>query len=164
MIYKEFSFGGKQSPLGSFGAIIGIILFLFLLSFILSGLFTILKWATPVLLILAAFFDYTVFIDFGKFILKLLKDNLLFGILAIVLTVVGFPVVSGYLFFKAYARKNLKAFQKEQEPKFSKYEEVVETESEDNFNPDAFKFKQIEKQPKSNESSKARGEYDDLFK
>ncbi|HMS68029.1 MAG: hypothetical protein KA767_08210 [Saprospiraceae bacterium] len=159
MIYKEFSFGGKNNPLGSFGAIIGIIAVMLLLFFIVKGLFMILSFVAPVLLILALFFDYTVVTDYFKFIGKLFKEKPLFGVLASILTVVGYPVVSGFLFFKAFARKSLKSAVKKaeeaQRPKYSEYEEVKEEE-------DFLTLPRVEKE--SVQAKKNDNDYEDLFK
>ena len=159
MIYKEFSFGGKNNPLGSFGAIIGIIAVMLLLFFIVKGLFMILSFVAPVLLILALFFDYTVVTDYFKFIGKLFKEKPLFGVLASILTVVGYPVVSGFLFFKAFARKSLKSAVKKaeeaQRPKYSEYEEVKEEE-------DFLTLPRVEKE--SVKAKKNDNDYEDLFK
>ncbi|MBK8388393.1 MAG: hypothetical protein IPL23_03505 [Saprospiraceae bacterium] len=159
MIYKEFSFGGKNNPLGSFGAIIGIIAVMLLLFFIVKGLFMILSFVAPVLLILALFFDYTVVTDYFKFIGKLFKEKPLFGVLASILTVVGYPVVSGFLFFKAFARKSLKSAVKKaeeaQRPKYSEYEEVKEEE-------EFLTLPRVEKE--SVKAKKNDNDYEDLFK
>lgn len=160
MIYKEFNFGGKSNPLGSFGAIVVLTIFLVALFFIAKGIFTILSWAAPVLLILTAIFDYTVITDYGKFIWNLLKTQPLWGIIAIILTIVGFPIVSGFLFFKAYARKSLKNYQKSQEPKYADYEEVTSTEVKEDT--DFLELKRPEAKPLENK--KQGSEYDELFK
>lgn len=157
MIYKEFNFGGKNNPLGSFGAVIAMIAVLLMLFFLAKGIFTILSWAAPVLLILALIFDYTVVTDYAKFIGKLFKENALYGILASVLTVVGYPVVSGFLFFKAFARRSLKKVIKKaeeaQKPKYSDYTEIKEDE-------DFLELPRIQKL----EEVKKENDYDNLFK
>ncbi|HOY11497.1 MAG TPA: hypothetical protein PLY70_00090 [Saprospiraceae bacterium] len=159
MIYKEFSFGGKNNPLGSFGAIIAMIAVLLLLFFIAKGVFTILSFIAPVLLILALFFDYTVVTDYLKFIGQLFKEKPLFGVLASILTVVGYPVVFGFLFFRAFARKSLKSAIKKaeeaQRPKYSEYEEVKDEE-------EFLTLPNVEKE--SVKSKKNDNDYEDLFK
>jgi predicted membrane protein len=158
MIYKEFNLGGKQNPLGSFGVVIMLIVFLVAMFFIAKGIFTVLSWVAPLLLILTAVFDYTVIIDYGKFLLKLLKENLLFGIIGIILTIIGFPIVSGFLFFKAYARKKLKDYTKQQQPKYVDYEEIKK-EDEVEF----LDLKKIESRRPVVEPKKKDNDYDDLF-
>jgi hypothetical protein len=158
MIYKEFNLGGKQNPLGSFGVVIMLIVFLVAMFFIAKGIFTVLSWVAPLLLILTAVFDYTVIIDYGKFLLKLLKENPLFGIIGIILTIIGFPIVSGFLFFKAYARKKLKDYTKQQQPKYVDYEEIKK-EDEVEF----LDLKKIESRRPVAEPKKKDNDYDDLF-
>jgi predicted membrane protein len=126
--------------------------------FIAKGIFTVLSWVAPLLLILTAVFDYTVIIDYGKFLLKLLKENLLFGIIGIILTIIGFPIVSGFLFFKAYARKKLKDYTKQQQPKYVDYEEIKK-EDEVEF----LDLKKIESRRPVVEPKKKDNDYDDLF-
>ena len=121
-----------------------------------KGIFTVLAWASPVLLIGAAIMDYTVITDFGKFLMKLIKDNPIMGIVTLVLSVVGYPILFGYLFFKALMRRQVNKIMKEanKEPEYDNYEEVNEEQDED-----FLELPQIEKQ-----SKKATSEYDDLFK
>jgi predicted membrane protein len=159
MIYKEFNFGGKSNPLGSFGAIVVLTILLVALFFIAKGIFTILTWASPVLLILTAIFDYTVITDYGKFIWNLLRTQPLWGIVAVILTIIGFPIVTGFLFFKAYARKSLKNYQKSQEPKYANYEEVVTEASKEDA--DFLELKRPVAKPV--DPKKQGSEYDDLF-
>ena len=107
----------------------------------------------------ALFFDYTVVTDYFKFIGKLFKEKPLFGVLASILTVVGYPVVSGFLFFKAFARKSLKSAVKKaeeaQRPKYSEYEEVKEEE-------EFLTLPRVEKE--SVKAKKNDNDYEDLFK
>jgi uncharacterized BrkB/YihY/UPF0761 family membrane protein len=156
MIYKEFNFGGKSNPLGSFGAIIILTIFLIALYFIAKGIFTVLTWAAPVLLILAIVFDYTVITDYGKFIINLFKQKPLYGIIASILSIVGFPIVSGFLFFRAYARKSMKSYQKSKEPKFDEYEEITKKSTEEEF----LELRRLESK---NPAKKNESEYDNLF-
>jgi Na+-transporting methylmalonyl-CoA/oxaloacetate decarboxylase gamma subunit len=160
MIYKEFNFGGKSNPLGSFGVIVVLTVLLVALFFIAKGIFTILSWAAPVLLILTAIFDYAVIKEYGRFIWNLLRTQPLWGIVAVILTIIGFPIVTGFLFFIAYARKSLKNYQKSQEPKYANYEEVVTEESKDDT--DFLELKRPVAKP--GEHKKQGSDYDDLFK
>ena len=81
------------------------------------------------------------------------------GILAVLLVVFGYPIVSGYLFFKALGKRTIKkAYERVEKDKniFTDYEEVVE---DDNFLelPPLNKRLEAPIQSKSNE-------YDDIFK
>jgi hypothetical protein len=157
-IYKEFRVGGQGGgPFSGITALLGLAIFFVALYFIAKGLFTFLAWASPVLLIGAAILDYTVLIDFGKFLIKLVKDNPVMGIITLVLSVMGYPILFGYLFFKALMRRQLNKIVKEakKEPTYSEYEDVTEVEDED-----FLELPQMEK-PKA---TKSGSEYDELFK
>ena len=153
---REFQIGGSNNPLGGIGAIIILVLFFVALYFIAKGVFTILSWIAPVLLILTLIIDYKVVLDYGKWIGKLFKNNILTGILAVLLTVIGFPIAAGFLFFRAMVRRKLKSMghdlEEESRPEFTEYEEVVEEE-------DFLELPPIEKPPQEADS-----DYDDLFK
>jgi predicted membrane protein len=153
---REFQIGGPNNPLGGIGALVVLILFFVALFFIAKGIFTILSWVAPVLLILTLIIDYKVVLDYGKWIGKLLKNNILVGILAILLTIIGFPVAAGFLFFRAMVRRKLKSMghdlDTESKQEYTEYEEVVEEE-------DFLELPPIEKPP-----HEADSDYDDLFK
>ena len=102
--------------------------------------------------------DYTVVTGFFKYLWKLLRENPVIGILSCVLTFFGFPFVSAYLFFKAWARKSIhkkvSEFQKRNE-EFSEYEEV----KEDDF----LVLPKLDKQSNSG-NTPSHSSYDELFK
>jgi len=159
-VYKEFNIGGqKGGPFGSFGPIIALVLFFVLLYFVAKGVFTILSWVAPILLLATLVIDYKVVVDYFKFIGKLLKDNVLLGLAAIVLTIVGFPVVSGFLFFKAMARRainsKMEEVQKKREGEFVEYEEIEDSE-------DFLKLPEAEP-VRNTRTAKDNNEYEDLF-
>lgn len=165
-VYKEFILGGPQgggkSPFGGLVGLVFLALFIVLGYFLIKGLFTILSFIAPVLLIITAIIDFTVITDFGKFLLKLLKDNPLFGVLAIVLTVVAFPFAAGFLFFRAMMRRAIKRATgggptEQSKEKYSDYLEIVEDEDLSDYEEiESLELPQVEK-PKDND-------YDNLFK
>ena len=144
--YKEFRFGGRNSnPFGAFGSIIILILFFIALYFIAKGIFTVLSYLAPILLIITLIIDYTVVLDFGKFILRLFKNNILIGILAVLLTIVGFPIVAGFLFFRSLIRRNLKStgsFKETPKEIYTDYEEIEDEEEDFLSLPEIKKEKQ----------------------
>ena len=88
------------------GAIfLGVILYVLYL--VLSSVFTVLSWIAPILLILTAIIDYKVILNYGKMILNKFNTNWPVGLLLVLLTVIGFPVVSGLLFFRALLGKQV---------------------------------------------------------
>jgi len=160
-VYKEFNIGGGKggSPFGMFGPILALTLFFVMLFFLAKGVFWILSWVAPVLLLATAIIDYKTITDYIQFLFKLLKDNPLLGLVGIVLTIVGFPVVSGFLFFKALARRAIKkrmgpAKEKEE---YADYEEV-EDEVED-----FLELPEVEKIQSQKGRQGDTNEYEDLF-
>lgn len=85
------------------------------LFFLAKGLFYILSWIAPVLLIATAILRYQVFIDYGKSLYKLLRNQPIFGVIAIILSVVGLPFVSLALFGKALLDRKLIKFKRDRE-------------------------------------------------
>lgn len=118
-IFKEFQLGGApqgsgRSPFGGIAGLLSLAVFMMVAFFLFKGLFWILNLVAPVLLIATLIMDYTVVTDFVKFLIKLLKDNPLFGIVAIVVSLVAYPFTAGFLFFRAMMRR---AITKAQQPK-----------------------------------------------
>ena len=122
------------NPFNAIGAILVAIL-------VLWGLFTVAKlafwalyYASPLLLIAAAVIDYTVITDFVKWVFKMLKENPLMGIAAIMLTVFGFPIIAGFLFGKAYLRKKVRKiaskYDVETKGEIVDYEEVKDVDED----------------------------------
>lgn len=114
--------------------LIGVILFFVLLFFIAQGIFKILAWAAPVLIIGALLINYRTVVGYLRFLWNTLRRNPLLGILGIILTVIGFPVVSGYLFGKAILDRRVASFQREiqrrRDGELIDYEDVTEKSRE----------------------------------
>ena len=163
-IYKEFNIGGNnRSPFGSFGPLLGLILFMIIGYFLVTGLFKLLTLLTPFLLIGAALLDYTVLTDFLKFMLKLLKENPLMALVAVLLIILGgYPAVAGYLFFKAWARRtiNKKLGEiKNERDRFDEYEEVKTDTKSGKEDEDFLILPNVEKAKPQEKKS----DYEDLF-
>jgi len=163
-VYKEFNVGGGRggNPLGGFAPLIALVLFFVALFFLAKGVFWLLSWVAPILLLATAVIDYNVIVDYIKFLFKLLKENPIVGIIGIVLSVVGFPIVSGFLFLKAIARRGINAkmedIKKQKEEEFVPYEEVTDEE-------DFLELPEIQKAPSAKGGHKGNdtSEYEDLF-
>lgn len=115
-VFKEFQIGGGpqgggRSPFGGITGLISLVLFMMVAYFLFKGIFLILSYAAPVLLMATLIMDYTVVTDFIKFLAKLVKDNPLFGIVAIIVSLVAFPFTAGFLFFKMMMRRAIKKAQ-----------------------------------------------------
>ncbi len=127
----------------------------FILFFIARGIFTILAWLAPILFILTLIFRYKVVVQYGKMLVNLVKRNPIVGIIAIILTVVGFPIVAFALFAKAIMDRQIDKVQEQQreavEGKLIDYE-IIEDETLDLPEIEPVKRKKRE-----------NNEYEDLF-
>lgn len=103
--------------------------FFILLFFMMRGIFTILAWAAPFLLIAAILINYRTIINFGKWLYKLITGNPVVGIIALVLCFFGFPVVAGFLFGKSLLDRKVRLMLEEQvaQDDFIDYEEISNT-------------------------------------
>ena len=97
----------------SFAGILLLVMFFVALFFVISGIFWVLKYVAPVLLLAAFFIDRTVVIGYGKWLLNLLKTNPIIGIGAALLTMLGYTVVFPFLFAKALFKKKIKSMGKQ---------------------------------------------------
>jgi len=100
--------------------------FFILLFFMMRGIFTILAWAAPFLLIAALLINYRTIINFGKWLYRLITRNPIVGIVAVILCVFGFPVVAGFLFGKSLLDRKVRSLLDERNPQdeFVDYEEI----------------------------------------
>jgi uncharacterized membrane protein YccC len=152
---KGQGFSIKLNGIIGFVVLVGILVLLF---FVAKGLFSILSLAAPVLIALALIINYKTVVNYLRFMLGLLRRNVLGGIIAIILSVVGFPILSGVLFGKAILDRKVKRLQEarkaDEQGEEVDYEEVIRPEREDSL-----KLPQMEKpkpEPKENP-------YKDLF-
>jgi hypothetical protein len=100
------------------------------LFWVAQSLFRILAYVAPFLLIITLIINHNIVLNYLKWIWKLLKENTVMGIIASILTVVGFPVVSAFLFARALLHRKVKNMEKEIERRqlgdFAEYEVVDE--------------------------------------
>ena len=120
--------GGFRITFNTITSFIVMVAFFVLLFFIARGVFQILAFLAPVLIIAAILINYRTVTGFLKFLWNLVNRRPLMGILAIILTVLGFPVVSGILFGKSLLDRRMRQFIEAQEPReeFTEYEEVFD--------------------------------------
>jgi len=134
MIYRRNS-NTPRNPLGLIVSIGIAVLVLVALFMIARFIFTILMYAAPILLVAALIIDYKTVVNYGKWLIALTKKQTVMGIIAIVLTVVGFPVVAAFLFGKALItnrvkEKNETTQQQEQQAQIGEYIDYEEVEEE----------------------------------
>lgn len=159
-VYREYKVGGGNSPFGFLGPLLILAVFFTAMFFLAKGVFWVLSWVAPILLLITLVLDYTVVTDFFKFIWKLLKENTIMGILSVLLVVFGYPIVSGYLFFKALGKRTVKKAMANMESKqntFTEYEEVLDEDTAFLELPPLDKKPQAQRHGNSNE-------YDEMFK
>ena len=93
-----------------------------------QGVFTILSWLAPVMLILTLLLDYKVVVNYVKTIWLWLKHKTIFGVLAVIFTILGFPLVTAFLLIRAFLSRSKKRSVKEAERRekgeFISYEEL----------------------------------------
>jgi hypothetical protein len=96
--------------------------------FIAKGIFKLLYFAAPVLLLLALIINYRTVLGYLRWLFGLFKRNILTGIIAVLLTIIGYPVVCGLLFGKSIldrkVRKLQQAHRAQREGEFVEFEEV----------------------------------------
>jgi len=154
-------FENKGSKISPFLALVSFIAVMVALFYLAKGVFWILGFIAPVLLIATFFINRQVIFDYGKTLIKLVKTNPFVGIAGIVLSFIAFPLVSAFLFGKAMLLKKVDSLrdgmrQKEDE-EFTEYEEVEEDDPLVLDDLEPIKEKEILKESKNSE-------YDDLFK
>ena len=118
------------NPFNSITSILFLVFAFVALYWLATGIFKILTVAAPFLLIATLIIDYTVVLNYGKWLWNLLRTNPLMGIGGILLTFFGFPIISGFLLGKALLYRKVNKIQKEfdtkQNGEFAEYEEVDE--------------------------------------
>lgn len=151
MTYK--SYYQNKSPFSGIFALFAFIMFFVLLYFIAKGIFTILSYAAIPLIILAAILDYKVIVNYVKYLLNMFSRSPISAILLTAFTIIGFPLVSAFLAFRAFISRKVGNIQEEierEENTFTEFEEIHE---------DFLELPDIEI-----ETKEADTEYDDLFK
>lgn len=102
----------QRSPYGIITSLIvsalAIVLFMYLGMKIARGVFRLLSWLAPVLIVITLIIDYRVVTNYGKWLVNLLRNQTLYGVLACIGTIFLFPFVAGWLFFRAILRRRIK--------------------------------------------------------
>ena len=101
-------------------AIIGvavIVVFMVGLFMLARFVFRILAFLSPIMLIAALVIDYTVVTDYFKWIRNTFRRDAIAGVIIGILSVIGFPVLSGYFLARALLKKQVKKAKAEYERK-----------------------------------------------
>lgn len=132
MIYRQ--------NINPFTALIGILLlfvFVYGAIYLAWGVFRLLMYIAPLFLIAALFINYRVYVSLWLTITGKFRRNFLSGISFLLLLIVGFPVVSAYLFLKAILTR-----------KMEKMRERFETGTKNGYS----RFEEVSAQPKAEET------------
>jgi len=137
MIYS-FSNGGRnlnQFPGGGLGCLIFTVLFIVGGYYLLQGLYYLLLWAAPALLVLTLIINWRVFPDTLKGWLRSLNTNPLGALLSLALAVLVFPFFCLYLLLKAIGYRKMEQLRQQfgaaestpEEEEFVEFEELEST-------------------------------------
>ena len=100
------------------GSIAGIVLFVLAIVavvLIAKGIFKLLAFVAPLLLIVALVLDHRTVTGFVNTLWRLLKRNPLAGILAVIMCVIFHPLVAAYLVVRAALSRKVKGLRREHE-------------------------------------------------
>lgn len=147
----------RQSGNPFFGIVILMVLLIMLWLAVsaVKGIFTLLSWFALPLFIFAMIMNYTVVVDYFKWLWKMLREDTIKGIIYTGLSALAYPLVSAYLALKAFNNNrwtNPKAEGKTKQGEYIGYEEVPEDE-------DFLELPEIESLKETKDSNK----YDDMF-
>ena len=146
----------RQADFNPLNSIIGIAIFVFILValyFLARAVFRLLYFIAPVLLIITLIIDYKVVVNYGKWIIRMLKENTVVGVIALLITVFAFPVVSAFLFGKAMLGRQIGKMERTiREKRKGEYVEYEELELDDRI-----------ELPKPEEREKEKGDYEQFF-
>lgn len=135
-----------------------MILFFVGMFYIVGGIWKLLTWAAPVLLLIALILDYKTVLNYGKWLLSLVRRNPLTGIGAIILSVILYPLVFTYLLARAYLSKKIRKMQSDyetrQQGEYTEFE-VIEERPLEIDNPPVRRT--------TEEPPRPRTDYDNLF-
>lgn len=155
-MFERRSTGG--GPFGTISGIIIAILFFVVLFWVTKLVFKILWFISPLLFIASLIIDTKVFLDYAQWIGKMLRNNPLVGIGAIVLSALMFPLLAAFLFGKAMFKRKIRQAREEHEVRtrgeLIDYEEIVDE--------DPLELPPIEKS-RPRRPSKQDNDYDHMF-
>ena len=148
----------KSYNLGRTNPLMFLVVFVFALIaiyWLAKGVFTILTWAFPVVLIATAVINYRVLFGYGRWVIDNIKRSPVIGIVIAVLTVMAYPFVGLFLLYRAISSKSKPEQQtnggKSSAGDYIKYEEVEQDE-------DFLDLSELEESKKE-----IKNRYDELF-
>lgn len=140
--------------------ILMLIASLVVIYYVASGVYAILEYIAIALLVITAFVNHKVILDYGKMLINMTRRNPVMGIVGIGLTVFFHPLVALFLFGKAMLIRKVGKIQEKFETKtqgeFVDYEEVEDTRPE---KPQIIELPPLKKKQKQTRTN----DYEDLF-
>ena len=144
--------------------IVGLLFFLLVLIalyYVAKGVFTLLMWLTPVLLVAALIIDYRSVVGFVKWIGSLFQRNAILGVVVALLAVVLYPLTSGFLFVKALASKKIRSvredFARRRDGEFVQHEEMSSRPTRLDLNAP------LPERRRTNDNRTEEADYEELF-
>ncbi len=171
MIYN-YSYGSRnlnQFPGGGLGCLIATVLVIVGGYYLLQGLYYLLLWAAPALLVLALIINWRVFPDTIKSWLKTLETNPLSALISLALAVLVFPFFSLYIFLKAVGYRKMEQLRRQfgepESPRddegFVEFEEL-ESKPKRSYEQEA-ELPEPPAEPEKKSPPKEQNPYDSLF-
>lgn len=115
-------------------AVLFLVLFIVVMYYVLKGLFYLLYFTAPIMLIALLIIDHKFFVNHFKGVFKKIRVNPAVGILSFILQLVGLPFVLAYLLMKAlFVRKLRKVedrIRTQREGEFVEFEDVTEVKKD----------------------------------
>ncbi|MBP6812560.1 MAG: hypothetical protein KA138_13625 [Saprospiraceae bacterium] len=168
MMYKfssqDAQFG--RVPGGGLGCLIGLAVIVFVTYYALKGLYFILWWAAPALLVLTLIINWRVIPDTLKNWFAILESRPLTGLIMAAFAVLAFPFFALWLFLKALGYRKLESmkqqFQQAQEPA-EEFVDFEELESRPMGKPPEPEPLEAPKPPKKEKPKQEENPYDGFF-
>ncbi len=127
--FKSYNLG-KTNPLMFLVAFVFALLAIYWLA---KGVFTILTWAFPIVVIATAVINYRVLLGYGRWVIDNFKRSPIFGIVIAVLTLMAYPFVGLFLLYRAISSKSKPEQQHRSESSQGDYIKYEEVEQEEDF-------------------------------
>lgn len=104
---QQFQFKSNGSPFSGIGCLLTALLAAVATYFIFIGLYKVLYYASPVLLIAALVINWRVVAGIGQSLLNLLTRNPIAGLLVGAVAVLAFPFTAAFLFMSALGSRRM---------------------------------------------------------
>jgi hypothetical protein len=153
-------------PGGGLGCLLGFALLIFGGYYAIKGLYYVLYWAAPALVVLTLIINWRVIPDTLRNWLKTLETNPVFGLVMAAFAVLAFPFFTLWLFLKALGYRKLEKMKREFEraepprDEFVDFEEIESTPLGKAAEPEILEAPEKQEKPKA---KKEENPYDGFF-